>query len=188
MIAHQFMLRIEQPPTDEQVRRLFALTHDVCVEVGAFRRWAAVAGDRRAPLLAGAVVTTILDLDAAGLVPIDSGPDDDIVPIWLIAERLGSPEPVVRTWAEADKNPSAFPARVEMPGTTAYFRWNDVVSWLRSRLGFEPGDVTPVFSAVNMVMRLRTVLPRIDGEAAIRSLLGDEDEPQQGGDGQPRCG
>jgi hypothetical protein len=171
MTTHQFMLRLEQPPTDEQVHRLLRLTSDVCVEVGAFRRWAAVIGDRDAPSLAAAIVATIRDLDSAGLIPIDSGPDDDIVSVPLIAERIGFAEQTVRDWALAGGGPCAFPGRADTPGPTEYYRWGDVVAWLSARLGFEPRDNAQVFTAINMAMRLRTILPCVEGAAAIRSLL-----------------
>jgi hypothetical protein len=75
--TYRFVVRLLRPPADAQLRRLFATTHDCCVEVGAWRAWAAVTVDRAAPSLADALGSAIEDLASAGLSPVESGPGED---------------------------------------------------------------------------------------------------------------
>lgn len=171
MTARQFMLRTQQPPTDHQVGQLFARTREVCVEVGAFRRWSAVVADFGAMPLSDAIVRTVRDVDAAGMIVIDVGPDDDIVPIALIAERIGCPQSTIRRWVTGLGGPSGFPVPVESPGPVDYYRWGEVVAWLRARLGVVQPDVRAIFAAVNGVLRLRAIAPEVPGMGVIRSLL-----------------
>ncbi|MBT8227613.1 MAG: hypothetical protein HKP61_10525 [Dactylosporangium sp.] len=173
MMMRQFVLRLAQPPVDAQVGRLFAGAQDVCVEVGAFRRWAAVLTDRGSPTLASAVTSTVRDLDAAGLVAIDVGPDEDIVPVPLIAERLGCHPRRVRRWASGESGRCGFPTPVDLPGGMAHYRWSEVEPWAIARLGLARVDLMPVFVAVNLSLRLRMLVPGVDGMQTVMSLISD---------------
>jgi hypothetical protein len=171
---YQFMLRIADPPTDEQTRRLFDRTQDVCVEVGAFRRWAAVAVDRRGRTgpLSGVMVGAIRDLDAAGLVTIDTGPDCDLAPVSLIAARVGRAPRTVHRWLTAGRRARSAPAPVVLPGRPRYYRWVPVAAWLaRTRPDRAPASNAATYAAVNLALRLRAIGPAVRGMAAVRSLV-----------------
>jgi hypothetical protein len=166
-----FMLRLEQPPVDEQVRRLFLRASDLCVEVGAWRGWSAVVVERAAPTLAEAIVTAVRDVESVGLVPVDTGPDCDLVPIWLIGKRAGCSARAVRRWASGESGPGGFPSPVGIVGRPAYYRWGDVRLWLRRRLGLRLPDDESAYAAANLVLRLRAIAPRVEGAATMWSLL-----------------
>lgn len=171
MVPCQFMIRLDQAPVDEQVRRLFARATDLCVEVGAWRSWAAVAVEREARSLADAFVASVGDLESVGLVPLDAGPDCDLAPIWLIAERAGCSPRAVRRWISGESGPGGFPPAVEVPGRPAYYRWGDVALWLRRRLGLRLPEHDATFAAANLVLRLRGVAPRVERASAFWALL-----------------
>lgn len=171
MTTYCFMVRLEQPPVDEQVRRLFALASDVSIEVGAWRAWAAVAVERSAPTLPEAMVTVIHDIESVGLVPMDTGPDCDLVPIWLVARRAGCSTSAVRRWAAGENGPGGFPSPVGVTGRPVYYRWGDVRLWLRRRLGLCLPDDELTYAAANLVLRLRMIAPQVEGVAAMWSLL-----------------
>lgn len=174
MTARQFLLRIEQPPREDQICGLFAVAHDCCVEVGAFRRWAAVFVDREAPSMAVAVATAIGDLDAAGLVPIDVGPDEELVTVPLIAMRLECHPRRVSRWASEEGRECGFPDPEAHQGTEPWFRWSEVALWAARRLGITLADPAPVVAAANLALRLRAVAPAVEDVGAIVSLIGHD--------------
>ena len=175
MTTRQFMLRIAEPPSVGQVRRLFDRMPGVCVEVGAFRRWAAVAVDRPAPRdapLVGIVVAAIREVDAAGLVTIDTGPDCDIVTAQAIATRIGRHPRAVGRWLAGRGGAPGRPAPITLPGRPRYYRWGAVVAWLSgTRPEAVPVDHTAVFAAVNLGLRLRRYVAQVPGLVALGDLL-----------------
>lgn len=170
----RFAVQVTQPLIDSQIQQLFSTIKDACVEVGAWRGWAAVSVDRLAPSLPDALVVAIRDLESAGLVALDVGPDDDLVTAQVIAERAGCSDQAVHRWASGEGGPSGFPAPAVRPTTTGgatYYRWSEVEPWLRERLGPRATDDDVVYRAVNLILRLRTIAPAVERMTVLRSLL-----------------
>lgn len=180
MTACHLTLRCENPPLDTQVESLFGRVSDLCVEVGAYRRWTGIAIDREARSLSQAVVTAIRDCDVVGLIPLDVGPDDDLVTIELIADRTGCHPRRVLRWAGGDGRSEGFPHPVDMPGGPPLYRWSEVMPWAYSRMGLAIPDETPVFSTANHILRVRMTAVDREDLRIMLSMLGEVAEEPPG--------
>ncbi|HLL65068.1 MAG TPA: hypothetical protein VK453_04890 [Micromonosporaceae bacterium] len=183
MTVRQFTVQLDRLPDDGHLRGLFIRCGDVGVLSSPRDDAATVLVDRHAPSFVDAIVSVIRDLDTVGVTPVSVRPDDDLVTIALIGERLGLSRQVVGPWSTGADGPGDFPD----PVAPDLYRWAEVRRWLRDRMGFrtsamtdrsefweepDPGeDLGPTFTAVNLALRLRALAPRVDRIAAIRALL-----------------
>ena len=77
----------------------------------------------------------------------------------------------MRRWAAGETGPGRFPVPVvEHPRRPCYL-WSEVAPWLRAHFEYEAPDATAALRAVNLVLELRTLAPRVERLSALRSLL-----------------
>jgi hypothetical protein len=171
MALRQFVLVVDEV-SDVRLRALFGRCDDVTVSVVDGRIEAAF--DRDAPSLLDGVVSGVRDLDAAGLVAVRAGPDEDPVTVATIAERMGRNPAAVLRWATGDVGPGGFPPPVDrtvLAGVEPCYPWRAVAPWLARHLGYAEPAVAPAFEAVNHALRLRELAPLVERIAAVRSLI-----------------
>jgi hypothetical protein len=177
VIPFQFGADVAGAPPGAAVGLLFGRCADAVVEFDATagRTW--VLFDRVAPSMLDAVVSGVRDLDAAGLVALAIGPDDEVITAGGVAARLGLGVAALEEMLAA----TAPGGRVRAPRPVWHcvgeplYRWPDVTAWLDVP-GFDPSvpEVdSAVFEAVTLTLRLRALAPWVGRIGAIRSLLVD---------------
>jgi len=171
MSLRQFVLVLDEV-SDQRLAALFGRCDDVTVSVVDGRIEAAF--DRDAPSLVDAIVSGVRDLDIVGLNAVEAAPDDDMVTLTTVAERMARDPAAVERWVTGDVGPGGFPAPVAwaLPeGLQPCFWWSQVEPWLAMNIGHLPPDAVPAYQAVNLALRLRELAPRVDRIAAVRSLI-----------------
>jgi hypothetical protein len=180
MRLRQFRLTVAGEFLEDQVDRLFDRADDACVEVfpggagdassggsplaggsGGATAW--VAFDRDAPTLVDAIVSGVRDLDVAGIVAVSAVADDPFVTLETVAERIGRPVEVVRSWD--------LPAPVGPHPRRPVYGWPEISAWLTRHRGYTPPDEEVTVQAVTLTLQLRALRPRLERLSPIRSLL-----------------
>jgi hypothetical protein len=159
----QFRLMVAGDLGEDQVDQLFDRAGDTCVEVFPADVSAWVAFDRDAPTLIDAIVSGVRDLDAAGIVAASAATDDPVVTLEIVAERIGRPVELVRSWD--------LPAPVGPHPRRPVYAWPDVSAWLARHRGHLPRDEEVTVHAVTLTLQLRALGPRLERLTPIRSLL-----------------
>jgi hypothetical protein len=173
MTIQQFALVVEQK-VDKSVRvALMERCGDIAIDKDPHRdgEGAVIRFSRDAPTLIDAVVSAVRDLDAVGLPAVRVFEDDDIVTLAMIADRVGRSREAVRLWSVGRTGPGGFPGPSVFHIHTAYYRWSEVVPWLRERMGMPVPDSEPVLAAVNLALQLRAMAPRVSRMDAVRALI-----------------
>jgi hypothetical protein len=127
---------------------------------------------RRATTLTEAIVAGVRDVEAVGLRPLRVG-NGDPVTLGAIADRIRRSRESVRLWALGTYGPGGFPPPVCTSGGTTFFSWAEVSPWLRRYLGCELPEEDPARVALDLVLRLRALAPRVARMDLIRRLLDD---------------
>ncbi|NJC71674.1 hypothetical protein HC031_18390 [Planosporangium thailandense] len=170
MRSQRFSIVVEQP-FDEVARDALAeRCRDATVTGIPHQRGVVISFERDAPTLIDGVVTAVRDLDAVGLRAA-SVRDDGLVTTDTVAERVGRSPEAVRLWVVGRTGAGSFPEPAETRSGTAYYRWSEVVTWLRDRMGVDAADPDPALAAVNLALQLRELAPRVSRMAAIRALI-----------------
>lgn len=89
-----------------------------------------------------------------------------------IASRLGVSRENVRLWAIGKYGPGRFPPPLNPGMDTKFYSWFEVGEWLREHKGH--GDAQPeepILAAMNLVLQLRRMAPRISRLDAIVDLI-----------------
>ena len=171
MRLRQFRFSVAVPPTDDQVELLLDRADDASVEVIPNESAVWVAFDREGPTLVDAIVSAVRDLDVVGIVPIEVAEDDDVVSLAVVAQRIGRRPDAVRRWAAGETGPGGFPAAVISHPQPVGYRWSEVSPWLTLHYGVPVVDPADTLTAINLALRLRSMIPRIERMSAIRALL-----------------
>lgn len=178
MNMHQFVVHLESPPAADQSAQLLNRATDLAVEVGARGRWAAAVVDRPAPTVAEAIVSALADLDSVPMAPLAVGADDQLVPLWVIAERVACPIEGTAKWVSGESGPGGFPEVAAVLGDREYYRWSEVCQWLYERMGLAVPDPHPAYVAVNLALRLRRIAPTVEGSDAVIAITRPEAGPR----------
>jgi hypothetical protein len=171
MTLRQFVLVLDEVG-DQRLAALFGRCDDVTVSVVDGRIEAAF--DRDAPSLVDAIVSGVRDLDIVGLNAVEAEPDDDLVTISTVAERLVRNPAAVERWMSGEVGPGGFPAPVDWAtpvDVQPCYSWSQVAPWLARNIGYLEPDVMPSYMAVNLALRLRALAPHVERIAAVRSLI-----------------
>lgn len=171
MMLRQFVLVLDEV-SDQRLAALFGRCDDVTVSVVDGRIEAAF--DRDAPSLVDAIVSGVRDLDIVGLNAVEAAPDDDVVTISIMAERVVRSPATVERWLAGDIGPGGFPAPLDwsvQAGLQPCYAWSQVAPWMARNVGYAEPDTLPAYQAVNLALRLRELAPRVDRIAAVRSLI-----------------
>jgi hypothetical protein len=167
-----FALLLEGLPSIEQIEALFVQSPDIVVERDPTRQTVEITIIRQAPSLIDAIVSAVREVESVGLVAARiGGHDTDLVTLGGIAERVGRTREAVRLWETGRTGPGGFPAPVDTGASTKYYRWSQVVPWLRERMSLPLADPDPIISAANLALQLRALAPRVSRMDAVRSLL-----------------
>ncbi|GAA1795717.1 hypothetical protein HC028_18570 [Planosporangium flavigriseum] len=170
MRRQQFSLVVDEPVDESAQTALRESCPDATIRSTPDRPGAVIAFRREAPTLTEAIVSAVRDLDAVG-VRTAGVRDEDFVSIGAVAARVGRSPEAVRLWAVGRTGAGTFPAPVEVRLGTAYYRWSEIATWLRERMGIAVADPEPVLTAVNLALRLRALAPRVPRMDAIRALI-----------------
>jgi hypothetical protein len=170
-LLQQFVLLVDQLPSDRQLDELCERHRDVVVTFHADEGYAEVAFDREAPTLIDAILSGVRDLDRFGLAATQVRDDDDFVTLSDIADRIGKSREAVRLWSLGRLGPGGFPLPFNFNSSTSYYRWSQVAPWLRTKLGMDVPDPEPVLAAINLALQLRAIAPRVSRMDVVRALI-----------------
>lgn len=170
MSSQRFSIVVDEPADEAAREALAERCRDATIIDAPDQRGIVVNFDRDAPTLIDGVVSAVRDLDAVGLRAAGVR-DDGLVTVHTIAERVGRSPEAVRLWVVGRAGAGSFPEPVDTRSGTAYYRWSDVVTWLRERMGVAAADPDPTLAAVNLALQLRALAPRVARMAAIRALI-----------------
>ena len=173
MALHEFKLLLEGLPPDELLDQLMDTAQpDILIHCEPIRRSTEVIFIREAPTMIDAIVAAVHEVEACGLVPCRiSGGDSDLVTLGMIADRVGRTREAVRLWETGRTGPGGFPSPVDTDASTRYYRWSQVVPWLREQMGIPLEDPDPILSVANLALQLRALAPRVSRMDAVRELL-----------------
>ena len=133
MSVHVFTLVLNQEPSDEQFDALVATGCDDAV-FGVEHGLAVAEFDREAPTLADAIASAVLVLEVAGLRALRVL-DEALLTLADIADRIGRSRESVRRYATGERASGGFPPPVNPARDgVAFYRWSEVVPWLRTYL------------------------------------------------------
>jgi hypothetical protein len=167
-----FTLLLDGLPSMEQINEVKVASGTLVIEHDPTRRTVELTFIREERALIDAIVLAVREVEAAGLVASRvGGQDDDLMTLGAIAERVGRTREAVRLWQTGRTGPGGFPAPVDTGASTRYYRWSQVVPWLRERMGMPLPDPDPIVSAANLALQLRALAPRVSRMDAVRSLL-----------------
>ena len=168
MASYEFDLIIEGLDLESDAPRLEALedrVHDMTfASLGGETR---VAVERRAPSLAEAIRSAIVDVESIeGARVVRVEPDEHVSQV-EIASRLKRSRQAVSQWVSGKRGPGGFPPPAAGCGQVALWRWSDVTLWL-TRAGIATGreDVhrATVVAAVNALLAARRAVSALDDE------------------------
>jgi len=161
MSLDRFVVIVVPGPTAEQARSLPGLT-GYCLRGGnghmTFSR------DQRD--LAVAVSSALKDVEAQGLRPVRVI-DHDWVTLADIGARLGRSRESVRLWSIGRIGPGGFPPSLNPGGTTSYYSWVEVASWLGDRLDMEIARPESALVVASLTVRLRSLAPHRAGADSV---------------------
>lgn len=170
MPVHTFTLVLDRRPTDEELASLFEAGRDD-VTFGVDGGLAVAEFDREAPTAADAIASAVRDLDAIGLTA-SRLLVQDLVTLADIADRIGRSREAVRRYATGSRGPGGFPAPVNPSRDgTVFYRWSEVVPWLRDRLGIELPQLDIVYVVANLVLQTRIYRHEVPHMSALTDLL-----------------
>lgn len=170
MSTHVFTLVLDRAPTDHQLDQLAdggcddaAFGMDAGVPVAEF--------DREARSLAEAIASAVRGVESVGLVALRVI-DSDLLTLADIADRVGQSRESIRRYATGERGPGGFPppANPARAGTI-FYRWSEVVPWLRAHLGTELADPDPTLTVANLVLQARRHRDKVANLAALTGLL-----------------
>jgi hypothetical protein len=168
--VHVFTLVLDQEPTDEQ---LDALVEAGCDDAafGVEHGLAVAEFDREAPTLADAIASAVLGVESVGLRALRVL-DEDLLTLADIADRIGQSRESIRRYATGQRGHGGFPPPVNPArGGSTFYRWSEVVPWLRQHLNIEVADVDPALVVANLVLQARQHRDRVEHMSALSDLL-----------------
>jgi hypothetical protein len=169
-MTHTFTVVLDRRPTGDELDALFEAGCDDAtfgaekgVPIGQF--------DREAPTLAEAIASAVRDIESAGLTVLRVL-DEDLLTLADIADRIGQSRESVRRYAAGERGPGRFPPPVNpVRDGTVFYRWTEVVPWLRTGLGLDVPEVDPVLVFANLVLQARLHRERVPRASALTDLL-----------------
>jgi hypothetical protein len=161
---------LDHRPTETELNKFI----DGGVEDATFgteRGVCVVEFDREAASLADAVASAVRDLDNADMRAVRVV-DEDLVTLADVADRVGQSHESIRRYATGDRGPGGFPPPVNPARDgTIFYRWSEVMPWLRESLGVEVPDVDPALVVANLVLQARRLIRQVDHASALTELL-----------------
>lgn len=169
MAVHAFTVVLGREPTDDEFEVLGTTCNDAAFIGGPALSVAEF--DREAPTLADAIASAVRDLESAGLVALRIQ-DEDLLTLADIAVRIGQSRESVRRYATGDRGPGGFPPPVNPDREgTVFYRWCEVVPWIRERLGIDVPDTDPALVVANLILQARQHRHRVEHMSALSDLL-----------------
>jgi hypothetical protein len=98
--------------------------------------------------------------------------DQDLLTLADIADRIGRSRESIRRYVTGDRGAGGFPPPVNpRRDGVQFYRWIEVVPWLRTRLDIEIEDADPALVVANLVLQARQHRHRVDHMSALSDLL-----------------
>jgi hypothetical protein len=170
MTVHMFTLVLDRQPTDDELDALYeAGCDDAAFQYGPAKSLGRF--DREAPTLADAIASAVRNVESTGLVVLRVL-DEDMLTLADIADRIGQSRESVRRYAAGERGPGGFPPPANpVRQGTVFYRWSEVVPWLRERLGLDVPEVDPALVFANLVLQARQHRDRVAHASALTDLL-----------------
>jgi len=170
MTTHTFKIVMNRRPSEAELDLLYEAGCDDAV-FGVERGLPIATFDRDHETLADAIVTAVRALESVNLIPLRLI-DEDVLTLADIADRIGQSRESVRRYATGDRGAGGFPPPIN-PGRegTVFYRWSEVVPWLRENLGLDIEDTDPALAMANLVLQARRFRDRVRNASALNDLL-----------------
>jgi hypothetical protein len=168
--THTFKIIMDRQPTEPELDKLFEAGCDDAV-FGVERGLPVATFDRDDETLADAIASAVRALESVGLISLRVI-DEDVLTLADIADRIGQSRESVRRYATGERGSGGFPPPIN-PGRegTVFYRWSEVVPWLRVNLGLEVEDTDPALAMANLVLQARRFRDRVPHASALNDLL-----------------
>jgi hypothetical protein len=168
--TYVFKVVLNRQPTDTELDLLFDAGCDDAT-FGTERGLPIGEFDREHETLADAIASAALAIESAGLIPLRIL-DEDVLTLADIADRIGQSRESVRRYATGERGSGGFPPPLN-PGRegTVFYRWSEVVPWVREHLGLDVPDSDPVLVMANLVLQARRFRDRVPHVSALNDLL-----------------
>jgi hypothetical protein len=169
----QFRMVVTPLPGDDQVQQLLDLDDETVVERAPEEETGRVWFARTARSLADAIVAATRDVERVGLRAARVEPQVAVT-VAEAAARLGRPAEEFRAWLEGTLSEPGAPEPWEMfsAGSGPFYSWDDVATWVSSRLDATVRDDPPILTAASAALRLRLCVTGVTGaEPLIAGLI-----------------
>jgi hypothetical protein len=170
MSAQVFTLVLDRMPTDDELDALFEAGCDDAT-FGSDRGLPVAGFDREAPALADAIASAVRAVESTGLTVLRVI-DEDLLTLADVADRIGQSRESVRRYVTGVRGPGGFPPPVN-PGRdgAVFYRWSEVVPWLREHLHLDVADVDPALVVANLILQARRHRQQVTHMSALSELL-----------------
>jgi hypothetical protein len=169
-MTYGFTLVLDRSPVEDELDKLFEAGCDDAT-FGVEKGLAVGEFDRDAPSLAKAIASAVLDVESVGFAVVRVL-DEDLLTLADIADRIGQSRESVRRYATGERGPGGFPPPVNpVREGTVFYRWIEVVPWLRDRLGLDIPEVDPALVFANLVLQARRHRDRVVHASVLTDLL-----------------
>ncbi|HET8642811.1 MAG TPA: hypothetical protein VFM37_12785 [Pseudonocardiaceae bacterium] len=170
MTTQAFTLVLDRRPTGDELDALYDAGCDDAI-FGQEEGLAVAEFDREAPAMADAIATAVMQIEHAGLAVLRVL-DSDLVTLADIGTRIGQSRESVRRYVTGERGPGGFPPPVNPNRDgTVFYRWIEVASWLRTRLGVDVPEIDPTLVVANLVLQARRHRDQVAHMSALTDLL-----------------
>ncbi len=170
MTTHVFTMVLSREPTADELDALFAAGCDDAA-FGTDHGLPVAEFDREAPTVADAIASAVRAIETGGLSVVRVL-DQDLVTLADVAERIGQSRESVRRYATGERGAGGFPPPVNPARDgTVFYRWSEVVPWVRRHLGVDVPDVDPTLVVANLVLQARQHRNDVAHLSALSDLL-----------------
>jgi hypothetical protein len=170
MPVHVFTLVLDQEPTDEQLDALVGAGCDDAA-FGVERGLPIAEFDREAPALADAIASAVRAVESTGLRALRVL-DEDLLTLADIADRIGRSRESIRRYATGERASGGFPPPVNAAREgVVFYRWSEVVPWLREHVDVDVPDPDPALVVANLILQARQHRDRVEHMSALSDLL-----------------
>lgn len=165
-----FTLVLDREPNDAEYDRLIETGCDDAA-FGMEHNLPVAEFDRSATSMADAIASAISDIESVGISVLRIL-SNDLVTLQDIAERVGRSRESLRRYTTGERGSGGFPPPVNpMREGTSFYRWSEVVGWLRGNLGLDLPDVDPEIIVADLLLQARCYRDQVDHMATLKKLL-----------------
>jgi hypothetical protein len=168
--THAFTIVLNRRPTDDELDALFSAHCDDAI-FGIEESLPIAQFDREASTMADAIVSAVHAVESAGLQAMRIL-DQDLVTLADIADRISQSRESVRRYSTGTRGPGGFPPPANpVREGTVFYRWSEVVPWIREHLGLDIPAQDSTLVVANLILQAGQHKNSVPNISALTALL-----------------